>query len=76
MKVKHALELLNQLPKNEEICAQWFTKEDMEKYPDTLSKQVWLEANRLFDKWEETDMYYALEEAIYQAQNNLKKGKK
>jgi len=29
MKVKNALELLNDLPLEAEICAQWYEKEDM-----------------------------------------------
>ena len=74
MKVKDALELLNNLPLEAEICAQWYEKEDMEYSGDKpLSDEVWGEANRLMDKWELTDLRYQLDDAIAQAKRNLEK---
>ena len=72
MKVKHALELLNELPLEAEICAQWYEKEDMEYSEDEpISDDVWSEANRLMDKLEITDLRYYLDDAIAQARKNL-----
>jgi hypothetical protein len=74
MLVKNALELLNNLPLEAEICAQWYEKEDMEYSGDKpLSDEVWGEANRLMDKWELTDLRYQLDDAISQAKKNLEK---
>ena len=73
MKVKNALELLNDLPLEAEICAQWYEKEDMEYGDETISNEVWSEANRLMDKWELTDLRYQLDDAIAQAKRNLEK---
>jgi hypothetical protein len=74
MKVKNALELLNDLPLEAEICAQWYEKEDMEYSGDEpISNELWSEANRLMDKWEITDLRYQLDDAIAQAKRNLEK---
>jgi hypothetical protein len=75
MLVKNALELLNNLPLDAEICAQWYEKEDMEYSDETLSDEVWSEANRLMDKWELTDLRYQLDDAIRIARDNLAKEK-
>jgi hypothetical protein len=76
MLVKNALELLNNLPLNAEICAQWYEKEDMEYSDEPISDEVWSEANRLMDKWEITDLRYQLDDAIRIAKENLKTGEK
>jgi len=76
MKVKDALALLNDLPLEAEICAQWYEKEDMEYSDETISDEVWSEANRLMDKWEITDLRYQLDDAIRIAKDNLAKEKK
>jgi hypothetical protein len=74
MLVKNALELLNNLPLEAEICAQWYEKEDMEYSGDEpISDDVWGEANRLMDKWELTDLRYQLDDAIRQAKKILEK---
>jgi len=73
MIVKDALRILNDLPLEAEICAQWYEKEDMEYGDETISDQVWSEANRLMDKWELTDLRYQLDDAIAQAKRNLEK---
>ena len=73
MLVKNALELLNNLPLDAEICAQWYEKEDMEYSDEPLSDEVWSEANRLMDKWELTDLRYQLDDAIRIAKKNLEK---
>ena len=73
MLVKNALELLNNLPLEAEICAQWYEKEDMEYSDETISDEVWSEANRLMDKWELTDLRYQLDDAIRIAKKNLEK---
>jgi len=76
MKVKDALALLNDLPLEAEICAQWYEKEDMEYSGDEpISDEVWSEANRLMDKWETTDLRYQLDDAIRIAKDNLAKEK-
>ena len=75
MKVKDALALLNDMPLEAEICAQWYEKEDMEYSDETLSDEVWSEANRLMDKWELTDLRYQLDDAIRIARDNLAKEK-
>jgi hypothetical protein len=73
MIVKNALAILNDLPLEAEICAQWYEKEDMEyDEKEPISNEVWSEANRLMDKWETTDLRYQLDEAILQAKRNLK----
>jgi hypothetical protein len=74
MKVKDALVLLNELPLEAEICAQWYVKEDMEYGEESISDEVWHEANRLMNKWECSDLRELLDDAIIQAQSNLKTG--
>ena len=66
MKVKDALEILNELPLEAEICAQWYEKEDMEREGELLSDEVWSKALRLMDKWEISDLRYLLDDAISQ----------
>jgi hypothetical protein len=66
MKVKDALALLNELPLEAEICAQWYEKEDMEREGEQLSDEVWSKALRLMDKWEISDLRYLLDDAISQ----------
>jgi len=73
MKVKDALALLNELPLESEICIQWFDQEDMTKDGEDLTTEVWELANAVFDKYENMDMYYALEEAIVEAKQRLTK---
>jgi hypothetical protein len=71
MKVKDALALLNELPLEAEICAQWYEKEDMEYSKDEpISDEVWSKALRLMDKWEISDLRYLLEDAISQVKVN------
>lgn len=68
MKVKDALTLLNDLPLEAEICAQWYEKEDMEYSKDEpISDEVWTKALRLMDKWEASDLRELLDEALHQA---------
>jgi hypothetical protein len=77
MLVKDALRLLNDLPLDAEICAQWYEKEDMEYSGDEpISDELWNEANRLIDRWEITDLRYQLDDAISQARKNLETGDK
>jgi hypothetical protein len=72
MKVKDALTILNDLPLEAEICAQWYEKSDMEyDEKEPISNEVWSEANRLMDKWEITDLRYQLDDAILIAKKNL-----
>ena len=71
MIVKDALRILNDLPLEAEICAQWYEKEDMVRSDEPISDEVWSEANRLMDKWELTDLRYQLDDAISQAKKNL-----
>jgi hypothetical protein len=77
MKVKDALALLNDLPLEAEICAQWYEKDDMEYSGDEpISDELWSEANRLIDKWEVSDLRYQLDDALIIAKENLAKEKK
>lgn len=71
MKVKNALALLNELPLEAEVCIQWFDQEDMTKDGEDLTTEVWELANAVFDRYENMDMYYALEEAIDEAKQRL-----
>jgi hypothetical protein len=71
MQVKNAIKALKQLPMNEEICIQWYDKEDLSSGDDVISDEVWFEANLIFDNWEFTDMRYALDDAIRKAKTNL-----
>jgi hypothetical protein len=71
MQVKNAIKALKQLPMDEEICIQWYDKEDLSNGDDVISDEVWFEANLIFDNWEFTDMRYALDDAIRKAKTNL-----
>jgi hypothetical protein len=72
MKVKNALELLNELPLEAVICIQWFDQEDMTKDGEDLTTEVWELANAVFDRYQNNiEMYYALEEAIDEAKQRL-----
>ena len=73
MKVKDALTILNDLPLEAEICAQWYEKSDMEyDEKEPISNEVWSEANRIMDKWEFSDLRDLLDDALSQAKTNLK----
>ena len=72
MKVKNALAILNDLPLEAEICAQWYEKEDMVRSDEPISDEIWSEANRLMDKWECSDLRDLLDDALSQAKTNLK----
>jgi hypothetical protein len=72
MKVKNALELLNELPLEAEICAQWYEKEDMVMSDEPISDEIWSEALNIMDKWECSDLRELLGEALFQAKTNLK----
>ena len=70
MKVKEALALLNELPPEAEICAQWYEKEDLEYGDEKISDEVWTKALRLMDKWEASDLRELLDEALHQAKES------
>ena len=72
MKVKNALELLNDLPLEAEICAQWYEKEDMVMGDEPISDELWSEALGIMDKWECSDLRELLDEALLQAERNIK----
>ena len=72
MMVKDALRILNELPLEAEICAQWYEKEDMVRSDEPISDEVWSEANRIMDKWECSDLRYLLDDALSQEKTNLK----
>lgn len=72
MKVKNALAILNDLPLEAEICAQWYEKEDMVRSDEPISDEIWSEALRLMDKWECSDLRDLLDDALSQAKTNLK----
>lgn len=72
MMVKDALRILNELPLEAEICAQWYEKEDMVRSDEPISDEIWSEALRLMDKWECSDLRDLLDDALSQAKTNLK----
>jgi hypothetical protein len=80
MIVATAIKLLQELDPNSVIAGNWYTQEDLEKYGvdgiETLPKKVWAQAVNIFENYEFQDMYYALEQAIDEAQNQLAKEKK
>jgi len=70
MMVATAIKLLKELDPNAEI-AQWYDQEDMTYEGDTLTTEEWELANAIFDRYELSDMRYALEQAIYEAKQRL-----
>ena len=80
MIVATAIKLLKELDPNSVIAGNWYTQEDLEKYGvddiETLPEKVWAQAVNIFENYEFQDMYYALEQAIDEAQNQLAKEKK
>ena len=72
MMVKDALRILNDLPLEAEICAQWYEKEDMVRSDEPISDEIWSEALRIMDKWECSDLRELLDEALLQAKRNSK----
>jgi hypothetical protein len=76
MKVKNALALLNDLPLESEIACQWYEQGDMGTFNgENLTTEEWKLANAIFDKYELSDMRYAIEDAIYEAKRRLAKEK-
>ena len=71
MMVKDALRILNDLPLEAEICAQWYEKEDMVMGDEPISDELWSEALNVMDKWECSDLRELLQEALFQAKKNL-----
>ena len=67
MKVSQAMELLKELPPDTYICAQWYDKEDMTKYGEELTDEIWIKAHEIWSNYEGWDMYYAVEQAIDEA---------
>ena len=71
MKVKDALQLLNDLPLESEICIEWYEKEHLEYGDETISNEVWSKALHLMDKWSEmSDLHDSLKSAILEAKGN------
>ncbi len=71
MMVATAIKLLKELDPNAEIACQWYDQEDMTNEGDTLTTEEWELANAIFDRYELSDMRYALEQAIYEAKQRL-----
>ena len=76
MNVSQAIKLLQELDPKTEIAGQWYVREDLEKYGDELTDKVWRRAVDMFEDYEFQDMYYALEQAIDEAQKQIAKEKK
>jgi hypothetical protein len=74
MRVSSAIQLLKELDPNAEIACQWYDQEDMTYEGDTLTTEEWELANAIFDRYELSDMRYAIEQAIEEAKDRLKKG--
>ena len=79
MKVSTAIALLQELPPDATICAQWYDKDDMSVMgvdgEEVLTDEEWELANAIIDKWEMSDMYTCLEQAIDEAKERLAKEK-
>jgi len=73
MRVANAIKLLKELDPNAEIACQWYDQEDMTYEGDTLTTEEWELANAIFDRYELSDMRYAIEQAISEAKRRLKK---
>jgi hypothetical protein len=71
MIVANAIKLLQELDPNAEIACQWYDQEDMTYEGDTLTTEEWELANAIFDRYELSDMRYAIEQAIYEAKRRL-----
>ena len=80
MNVAQAIKLLQELDPKTEIAGQWYAREDLEKYgvkgEEKLTVKVWRRAVDIFEDYEFQDMYYALEQAIDEAQKQIAKEKK
>jgi ribosome-associated translation inhibitor RaiA len=80
MIVAQAIELLKELDPESVIAGSWYTQDDLEKYgtddEDALTEKVWAKAVSIFENYEFQDMYYALEQAIDEAEKQLAKEKK
>lgn len=72
MRVANAIKYLQELDPNAEIACQWYDQEDMTSEGDTLTTEEWELANAIFDRYELSDMRYAVEEAILEAKRRLK----
>ena len=72
MRVASAIKYLQELDPNAEIACQWYDQEDMTNEGDTLTTEEWELANAIFDRYELSDMRYAIEEAISEAKRRLK----
>lgn len=72
MRVANAIKYLQELDPNAEIACQWYDQEDMTYEGDTLTTEEWELANAIFDRYELSDMRYAIEEAISEAKRRLK----
>ena len=75
MIVANAIKLLKELDPNAEIACQWYDQEDMTYEGDTLTTEAWELANAIFDRYELSDMRYAIEQAISEAKQRLTKEK-
>lgn len=73
MKVANAIKLLQELPPDAEICAQWYEKDDMAERDMPITDEVWELANAIFDRYEFSDMRYLLDDAIHEAKRRLEK---
>jgi len=77
MKVSKAIALLQELPPDATICANWYSKNDTTvmgaEGEEVLTDGEWELANDIIDKWEMNEMYYLLEQAIDQAKQRLNK---
>jgi hypothetical protein len=71
MIVANAIKLLQELDPNAEIACQFYVQEDMGHEGDALTTEEWELANAIFDRYELTDMRYAIEEAISEAKRRL-----
>ena len=67
MKVADAIDKLQELPLESEICIQWFDKAGMESFPDVIADAVWSKAVEIMDKSDSDDFMYEIHSAIEDA---------
>jgi hypothetical protein len=72
MKVSEVIARLQDLPPDSQVCIQWYDQEDMTKYGEKMTEEIWNLATAIYDGYEEIDdMYYTVEQAITDARIKL-----
>ena len=72
MKVRQAINWLNELSTEDEILVSWYQKEDFEQDGEALSQEVWSKAITLVNDYSSDELRILLEYAIDKAKTMLK----